>query len=90
MLKPKAHRRRVPGKPDAGNPPVRFDEGWRNESETDNYGPFNLQFISPPTLPFTFMTKQRSFAGLTEEEINQVFSTKEDTLGRNTDAGRRF
>ena len=32
-----------PGKPDAGNPPVRFDEGWGVLSSTDNYGRFNLR-----------------------------------------------
>ena len=46
MLKPKANRRRVPGKPDAGNPPVRFDEGRGDASETDNYGLFNSHTIS--------------------------------------------
>jgi hypothetical protein len=29
------------GKPDAGNPPVRFDEGRRERKDTDNYGLFN-------------------------------------------------
>lgn len=29
------------GKPDAGNPPVRFDEGRGVPSDTDNYGRFN-------------------------------------------------
>ena len=46
--------------------------GGEIESETDNSGQFNSHVISLPTLPFTFMTKQRSFASLTEEEINQV------------------
>ena len=46
--------------------------GGEIESETDNSGQFNSHVISLPTLPITFMTKQRSFASLTEEEINQV------------------
>src|SRR5258706_4586633 len=50
MPEPKANRRSVLGKPDAGNPPVRFDEGWRACRETDNYGRFNSRH-SPPTLP---------------------------------------
>ena len=29
------------GKPDAGNPPVRFDEGRGERKDTDNYGLFN-------------------------------------------------
>ena len=31
-----------PGKPDAGNPPVRFDEGRGTHGRTDNSGRFNL------------------------------------------------
>jgi hypothetical protein len=39
MEKPKANRRRTFGEPDAGKPPVRFDEGWRENAQgTDNYG----------------------------------------------------
>jgi hypothetical protein len=31
-----------PGKPDTGNPSVRFDEGRSHEMKTDNYGLLNL------------------------------------------------
>src|SRR5262245_44670908 len=35
-----------PGKPDTGNPSVRFDEGRKRERGTDNYGQFNPRVFS--------------------------------------------
>ena len=69
MLKPKANRRRVPGKPDAGNPPVRFDEGWRDICETDNTGQFNSPIISLPTLPGLHLNKKK-FRAITSATIH--------------------
>ena len=43
-----------PGKPDTGNPFVRFDEGRGGRRETDNYGRFN----SPTPLRLLYLCSE--------------------------------
>jgi len=43
------------GKPDTGNPFVRFDEGRGGRGGTDNCGQFNPPPSTSPTLPLTLM-----------------------------------
>ena len=45
-----AVRGMIPGKPCAGKPPARFDEGRGREAETDNYGLFKSSLPASPTL----------------------------------------
>jgi hypothetical protein len=48
----KPSQSRVLGKPDAGKPPVRFDEGRSGKNGTDNCGQFNPSRSASPTLLF--------------------------------------
>jgi hypothetical protein len=88
MRKPKANRRRVPGKPDAGNPPVRFDEGWRDASETDNSGRFKSQprLSAHSTNLSAVAYETRSHIGASPIRGVKLFIPEESVQRRNREA----